>query len=153
MVGKKKGWEAVILSLLEKKTENYLCHPLSATRPARPFMEAMQALCAEFGDGFSKVFKTITVDNGSEFSDLAKLEAWGTGVFFAHPYSSWEHAQNERHNGLLRAFFPKGVSLERYSDEDVLSAADELNGGPAGISATALRRNSLMYFSTQSSPS
>ena len=70
------------------------------------------------------------MDNGSEFSDLAKLEVWGTGVFFVHPYSSWERAQNERHNGLLRAFFPKGVSLVQYSDEDVLTAADELNGRP-----------------------
>ena len=129
VVGKKRGREAVILSLLEKKTENYLAIRIR-NKTSEAVMEAMQALRAEFGDRFSKVFKTITVDNGSEFSDLAKLEAWGTGVFFAHPYSSWERAQNERHNGLLRAFFPKGVSLERYSDEDVLSAADELNGRP-----------------------
>lgn len=80
MVGKKKGWEAVILSLLEKKTENYLAIRIR-NKTSQTVMEAMQALCAEFGDGFSKVFKTITVDNGSEFSDLAKLEAWGRACF------------------------------------------------------------------------
>ena len=79
---------------------------------------------------FKRVFKTITVDNGSEFADFAKVEQWGTKVFFAHLYTSWERAQNERHNGLFRAYFPKGVSLEKYSDEDILSAADELNGRP-----------------------
>ena len=129
VVGKRNGREAVILTLLEKKTENYLAFRIrSKTSPA--VMEAMQILRDEFGDRSSKVFKTITVDNGSESADLAKVEEWGTEVFFAHPYTSWERPQNERHNGLLRAYFPKGVSLEKYRDKDVLAAADELNGRP-----------------------
>lgn len=129
VIGKKKGKEAVILSLLEKKTDNYLAIRIPS-KTSEAVMEAMQSLRTEFGDKFPEVFKTITVDNGSEFAELFKLEAWGTGVYFTHPYSSWERAQNERHNGLFRAFFPKGVSLEKYSDEDVLMAADELNGRP-----------------------
>ena len=55
---------------------------------------------------------------------------WGTKAFFAHPYTSWEQPQNERHNGLFRAFVPKGTSIEAFSDEDILSAADKLNGRP-----------------------
>ena len=129
VVGKRNGKEAVILTLLEKKTENYLAYRIR-NKTSEAVMEAMRAIRADFGDNFSKVFKTITVDNGSEFADFAKVEEWGTEVFFAHPYTSWERPQNERHNGLLRAYFPKGVSLEKYSDEDVLSAADELNGRP-----------------------
>ena len=129
VVGKRNGKEAVILSLLEKKTENYLAYRIR-NKTSEAVMEAMRAIRADFGDNFSKVFKTITVDTGSEFADFAKVEEWGTEVFFAHPYTSWERPQNERHNGLLRAYFPKGVSLEKYSDEDVLSAADELNGRP-----------------------
>ena len=50
---------------------------------------------------FSSVFKSITVDNGPEFEDFAENEKLGTNVFFAHPYSSWERPQNERHNGML----------------------------------------------------
>ena len=90
----------------------------------------MNALRGEYGGRFSEVFKTITVDNGSEFSDFAQMEARGTQVYFAHPYTSWERPQNERHNGLFRAFVPKEVSIEQFSDEDVLTAADELNGRP-----------------------
>ena len=37
----------------------------------------MKAIQIELGDKFSKVFKTITVDNDSEFSDFAKVEQWG----------------------------------------------------------------------------
>lgn len=79
---------------------------------------------------FSQVFKTITVDNGSEFADFAQVENWGSKVFFAHPYTSWERPQNERHNGLFRAFVTKGASIEGFTDEDILAAADELNGRP-----------------------
>ncbi|WP_296770657.1 helix-turn-helix domain-containing protein [Selenomonas sp.] len=50
-----------------------------------------------------------------------------------HPYSSWERPQNERHNGLLRDFIPKGMSIERFTDEDILNMADELNQRPRRI--------------------
>ena len=79
----------------------------------------MQMLKAEFGDMFSQVFKTISVDNGSELADFSQVEEWGTDVFFV-----------KRHNGLFHAFLPKGASVENYSAEYILSAADELNGGP-----------------------
>ena len=54
-------------------------------------------------------------------------------MYFAHPYSSWERPQNERHNGLLREFIPKGTSIERYTDDDILDMADTLNQRPRRI--------------------
>lgn len=74
--------------------------------------------------------RAITVDNGSEFSAFSQVENWGCAVYFAHPYTSWERPQNERHNGLFRTFVPKGVSIEAFSAEYILVAADELNGRP-----------------------
>ena len=129
VVGKRDGQEAVVLSLLEKKTENYLAIRIPG-KTSEAVMQAMLALRTEYGERFSQVFKTITVDNGSEFADFSQVEGWGSQVFFAHPYTSWERAQNERHNGLLRAFVPKGVSIEQFTDEDILAASDELNGRP-----------------------
>ena len=129
VVGKRAGKEAVVLSLLEKKTENYIAF-LIPGKTGEAVMAAMRTLKAEYGDRFAQVFKTITVDNGSEFADFAQCEDWGTKVYFAHPYTSWERAQNERHNGLFRAFVPKGASMQNYSAEYILSAADELNARP-----------------------
>ena len=94
---------------------------------------AMAELQVEFGDKFSQVFKTITVDNGSEFADFAKVETWGTKVFFAHPYSSWERPQNERHNGILRTIVPKGASIENFTVEEILMAADQMNSLPRKV--------------------
>ena len=129
VVGKRAGKEAVILSLLEKKTQTYLALRIPS-KTSGAVMGAMNSLHNEYADHFAEVFKTITVDNGSEFADFAQVETWGSQVYFAHPYTSWERPQNERHNGLFRAFVPKGVSIEQYSDEDILTAADELNGRP-----------------------
>ncbi|ANR70042.1 hypothetical protein AXF19_02910 [Selenomonas sp. oral taxon 126] len=54
-------------------------------------------------------------------------------VYFAHPYSSWERSQNERHNGILRQYIPKGTGIDGYSDEDILNIADEINRRPRRV--------------------
>ena len=78
-------------------------------------MTAMEVPREEYGGKFSSVFKTITSENGTEFSELSNLEKYGVLVYFAHPYSSWERPQNERHNRIFRRFVPKGISIDRYS--------------------------------------
>lgn len=129
VVGKRNGKESVILTLLEKKTQNYIAIRIPG-KTSEAVNTAMGRLHEEFGEKFSQVFKTITVDNGSEFAEFTKIEKYGTKTYFAHPYTSWERAQNERHNGLLRRYIPKGVSIENFSDEEVLWAADALNSLP-----------------------
>ena len=130
VVGKRNGKEAVILTLLEKKTQHYLAIRIPG-KTSEAVNAAMQKLCEDFGESFfSRIFKTITVDNGPEFADFAKTEQFGTKVYFAHPYTSWERAQNERENGMLRQYIPKGVSIENFSEEEILWAADALNSLP-----------------------
>ena len=44
--------------------------------------------------------KTLTVDNGPEFSGHEELsERTGIEVYFADPYSSWQRGSNENGNG------------------------------------------------------
>ena len=130
VVGKRNGKEAVILTLLEKKTQHYLAIRIPG-KTGEAVNAAMQKLREDFGASFfSQIFKTITVDNGSEFANFAQIEQFGTKVYFAHPYTSWERAQNERENGMLRRYVPKGVSIENFSDEEILWAADALNSLP-----------------------
>ena len=129
VVGKRNGKESVILTLLEKKTQNYIAIRIPG-KTSEAVNAAMERLHEEFGEKFCQVFRTITVDNGAEFADFAQIEKYGTKVYFAHPYTSWERAQNERHNGLLRRYVPKGISIENFSDEDILWAADALNSLP-----------------------
>jgi len=68
----------------------------------------------EAGPHFSMVFKSITSDNGSEFSDLSTLGPQTT-IYFTHPYNSSQRATNERHKGLINRFIPKGRRMSDYS--------------------------------------
>ena len=91
---------------------------------------ALSGLHEEYASRFAEVFASVTADNGTEFGALSDLEAWGTRVYFAHPYSSCERGQNERHNGLLRRFLPKGTALGPYTADDLFLIADEINRLP-----------------------
>ena len=72
-------------------------------------LEAFETLQKTYSEHFSQVFKTITTDNGSEFSRLSEFEKLAeTLVFYTHPYTSCEKGTNERHNGIIRRFIPKG---------------------------------------------
>jgi IS30 family transposase len=54
--------------------------------------------------------QTLTVDNGTEFSQFKELESkTGLKVYFADPYAAWQRGTNENTNGLLRHYFPKGI--------------------------------------------
>ena len=64
--------------------------------------------------------KTITTDNGSEFSSLGELEKLAeTLVYFAYPYTSCEKGTVERHNGLIRRFIPKGKRIDSYCADEI----------------------------------
>jgi IS30 family transposase len=75
--------------------------------------------------------KTLTLDNGSENVGYEWIEK-GTGleVFFANAYHSWERGTNENTNGLLRFYFPKDLSFEDITQEDVDKAVNLLNNRP-----------------------
>ncbi len=58
-------------------------------------------------------FKSITFDNGLEFTQTSQLESSvkDLQVYFAFPYSSWQRGRNENWNGMLRRWFPKGTNF------------------------------------------
>lgn len=133
VVGRRTGREAVVFTAVEKVTRNYIAIRIPG-RTCAGVEAALAQLQELYGtERFSQIFKTMTADNGPEFETLSQFECLGTKMYFTHPYSSWERAQNERHNGLLRDFIPKGMSMERFSDEDVLNIADTLNQRPRRV--------------------
>ncbi|MBA5248402.1 MAG: IS30 family transposase, partial [Gammaproteobacteria bacterium] len=75
--------------------------------------------------------KTLTFDNGREFSWHAKLaEKLECSTYFAKPYHSWERGLNENHNGLLRQFFPKQMALDDVSEKEAFRVTDLMNNRP-----------------------
>ena len=70
---------------------------------------------------FPRVFQTITVDNGGEFSDVKSLErsilrkGRRTKMYYCHPYTSCERGSNECANKMVRRKFPKGTDFNKVS--------------------------------------
>ena len=70
----------------------------------------------QYKENFPKVFKSITADNGAEFAEFSEiLKECESKAYFTHLYSAFERGTNERHNGLIRRFIPKGTTLADLS--------------------------------------
>ena len=133
VVGEKSKYDSVLLTIVERKTRNAIIHKI-ASKTAEAVTEALNSIRTIYGDKFSDIFKTITSDNGSEFADLSILEAeTDTKVYFTHPYSSFEKGTNERHNGLIRRFIPKGKCISDYSSDDIIFIEEWMNTLPRKI--------------------
>lgn len=132
VIGKKTKNEPAVFTIVERLTNYYLTIKIDSKTTASVEC-AINQLKEEFGDKFNKVFRSITTDNGSEFANFSKLEKLGTDIYFAHPYSSWERAINERSNRLLRKYIPKGKSISNYTIEEILQFSDEINSVPRKI--------------------
>lgn len=72
--------------------------------------------------------KTITLDNGAEFSDWEYLEKKSHMIiYFAYPYHAWERGTNENTNGLLRQYFPKTYDFNLITQAELSQVVRRLN--------------------------
>ena len=75
--------------------------------------------------------KSVSLDNGSEFSEFRKLEEHlHTLVYFAEPHKPWQRGTNENTNDIVRFFFPKGFDFRTVTDEDIQFVEDLINNRP-----------------------
>ncbi len=74
------------------------------------------ALVARMQDLPSVLMRSITWDQGTEMArHLAITDKLGVPVYFCDSRSPWQRGTNENTNGLLRDYFPKGVSVASHS--------------------------------------
>ena len=130
---------AVWLVLSERLTRKEIIMPMP-NQKAESVVHCLNVLERQYGANFKKVFKTITVDNGTEFSDFVGIEkssygkrAKRTQVFYCHPYTSCERGTNERLNREIRRLVPKGSDLSKFTLEEVRAVEDWVNAYPREI--------------------
>lgn len=111
-----------------ERRSRYLVAGLARDGQAKTFNQTTIHL---FGSVSKQLRHTMTADNGREFTQFKTLERkLGVKVYFANPYSAWERGTNENTNGLLRQFFPKGMSFDRVTREQVAKVVSLLNNRP-----------------------
>jgi len=115
-----------VLTLVERVTGYVIIKKLTA-RSKEQAARALSQTIAELGNKC----RTITLDNGTEFHDYAKVEAaHDVAFYFCTPYHSWERGTNENTNGLIRQYLPKGSCFKHVTQSDCDEIAKELNNRP-----------------------
>lgn len=117
---------SALVTLVERKSLFTLCAPV-VQKTAESVQQAIIGLLAPLAH---KV-KTLTFDNGTEFTQHEKIAAaLKARTYFATPYASWERGINENTNGLLRQFFPKRTNVKTVTLAQIQQAVALLNNRP-----------------------
>lgn len=75
--------------------------------------------------------KSITTDNGLEFKALGiTAKRLGVKYYKCDPYCSFQRGTNERINGLVRRYIPKGKSMYEVEQQYLDDIAFKLNSMP-----------------------
>ncbi|WP_438803990.1 IS30 family transposase [Mycolicibacterium neoaurum] len=89
------------------------------------------ALVARMQDLPPGLMRSITWDQGTEMArHLATADKLRAPVYFCDSRSPWQRGSNENTNGLLRDYFPKGVTLANHSLGHLMAVERELNNRP-----------------------
>ena len=131
---------SALLTLNERKTRKDIIIGIP-NRKAETVVKALDALERKCGaKRFRVIFKSITFDNGSEFSAAEELERSAvnktiprTKVYFCHPYSSWERGSNENANSMIRRRHPKGTDFSKVSAAEIAATEEWINNYPRKI--------------------
>ena len=130
-------WEADLVYASKGKAALVSCNERASrflvlakveSKTAAAFNEALVPRLCEIPPALRQ---TLTLDNGSEMARFKELEsATGMCTYFCTPRSPWQRGTNEKGNGLLRQYFPRGISFHKITEEMLLQAAKRLNNRP-----------------------
>ena len=136
VVGPTRGSNAALLTLVERKHRRTIIRKLPDKTQAS-VLKALKGIERLYGaPRFRRLFKSITVDNGSEFLDFEALEAsvfsqqQRTRIFYAHPFSSWERGSNENANRIIRRFVAKGRDIASFTRQAIMAIEAWINDYP-----------------------
>lgn len=114
----------ILLFIIEKK---------NSTKVVGAFEDLEKSLGYE---KFRETFPSILTDRDPSFSDIRGIEfsaetgAQRTNLFFCDAYKSNQKASVENINKQIRKFFPKGKTVDCYTQEQVAMVAKAMNEAP-----------------------
>lgn len=86
-------------------------------------------------ESFHKIFIIILTDNGSEFKCPSEIENNGpdvldSKVFYCDPGRSDQKSQIELSHEYIRRYIPKGISINNYTEQNILDMMCHINSTP-----------------------
>ena len=115
-----------VLTLVERQTRFQIVVKMK-DRKANTVVNAFKKIKQKYPElkdyKTSDIFKSITFDNGVEFSKWKLIEKYlKTKTYFAHPYTSCERGSNENGNKLLRMFLPMMGSIPNIFSKNTIES-------------------------------
>ena len=130
-----KGSSAVLLTLTERVKREEVIIKLP-DRKAATVRDAFDRLERQHGKtAFREKFKSVTLDNGSEFMEYGELVKSIYGgkrfdVYYTHAGAPYEKGANENHNRMIRRFLPKGTDFTKVTKKRIAEIQDWMNNYP-----------------------
>ena len=119
-----KPGKGLLVTMVDRRTR-YLCLGRILCRNTTHTLAAITAMMKGLP------VRSISLDNGSEFSDYHRLEEeLHTEVYFAEPHKPWQRGSNENINDVVRFFFPKGSNFTQVTDQQVAEVEALVNNRP-----------------------
>lgn len=135
VIGKRGKSKKSLLVLTERMTRYELIFLLNEHKAA-DVVNVLDFLELKYKNRFSELFKSITVDNGTEFSYFEEMqksklyECDRTKIYYCHPYSSYERGSNENCNKLIRRHIPKGINFDNHTQKEIDVIMEWINHYP-----------------------
>jgi len=118
-------WEADLVSFRKNSQhivvarERATMFTLSSRLPSKKALDTAGRLIGFMEELSPTARKTITYDNGGEFSAHESVsQALGMKAFFCDPYSSWQKGGVENTNGRLRRDMPRYMDIHKMTQEE-----------------------------------
>ncbi|MDO5036430.1 MAG: IS30 family transposase [Porphyromonas sp.] len=121
------GSKAILLTIVEKSTSMIFMEKLDTGKKPKELAKAVVRLLLPF----KNLIKTITTDNGAEFSEHKYIaKKLNTTVYFADPYASWQKGAIEYTNKLIRQYIPKNMDFKHLNNQQIKRFQYKLNKRP-----------------------
>jgi IS30 family transposase len=83
-------------------------------------------------EDYKSLMFTLLTDNGSEFSDPAKIEKVNgeeklANVFYCYPYAAYLKPEVENNHTLIRRIIPKGTSMDNFTQDKIKLVMSHIN--------------------------
>ncbi len=138
VIGQQRNKKTALV-VTERKTRFEIIEPMKS-HTAEEVVKALNRIEKRYGSAYFKIFKTITVDNGSEFKDYERMgkALYRVGkrsdIYYCHPNSPHERGTNENNNILIRRHLPKGANFDEILTRTKVKEVEAwINEYPRGI--------------------
>ncbi len=122
-----KNQKGAILTVVERTTGFFMMKKLKQGKNAVNLYKELTDMMLPY----KNVVKSITSDNGSEFTEHKKIsQKLDCKFYFADPYCSWQRGLSEYTNKLVRQYVPKKTDFKTINNSQLTHIQYKINNRP-----------------------